>query len=172
MLFHHKPFLYKLFLFVVIGTVFSLAPVAHADATTEARKAIQAAYDHMSAAVEKRELNGVTAFYTPDFEMTERGGTRNNLAASRRQIQFMLGMLKTIKATQVIQTFTLKGNQAVVTEHTHMDGIMLDPQTKRPHKFVGDNISQDIWIKGAKGWLQRRSQTLTERTTIDGKPQP
>jgi len=155
----------------LISTVVSLSLPVGADPAADARKSIQAAYDSVSVAVEKRDIKGVTAFYTPDFQTTQRDGRRITLAEERRQIQMMFLMMKNIKATQIVQTLTLKGNLATVTAKTHMEGIMFDPDTKRSHKFAGDNISLDSWVKGSRGWMLKNSRTLNERTLLDDKPQ-
>jgi ketosteroid isomerase-like protein len=152
-------------------SLLSLAVMVAADPTDDARKSIQAVYDRISAAVDKKDVSAATIHYTPDFDMVDRNGIRNNLAANRQQLQALFSMLKNIKATQTIQSLSLKGNQAMVTEHTHLEGIAIDPRSKKACKFVGDNISLDTWVKGPKGWMQKRSKTLNERTTIDGKPQ-
>jgi hypothetical protein len=59
-----------------------------------------------------------------------------------------------------------------VTSKVHLEGLMLDPNTKQSHKMVMDGISQDTWIKGAKGWLMKRSKSVSEKTVVDGKPLP
>jgi ketosteroid isomerase-like protein len=164
MLFSHRSLLYAVL-------IVPLASPAYADPIADARKAIQTAYDRMSAAVVNRDINGILAYYTTDYESIQRNGTQDGPAESRHQIQIMFNMMKSIKVSQAVQNVTLKGNTAQVLEKTHLEGITSDAQTKKPHKFIGDYVSDDIWVKGPKGWLMKRSKSLYEHATLDGKPQ-
>lgn len=150
----------------------SFAPQARADATSDARKTIQAAYDKMNAAAAKKDVNGILAYYAPDYEHVNQRGQKTTLAAMRQQMPQLLQMMKSIKATTAIKKFVLQGSQATVAVASQGEMVGVDPQTKKAVKIVIFSSDEDLWVKGAKGWMQKRSKTLSSKQTVDGKPVP
>jgi ketosteroid isomerase-like protein len=145
---------------------------AHADANADARKAIQAAYDRNSAAGNKRDLAGSLTIYTPDYVSTDKSGKKTDLKQMHDQMKLIFGMFKTFKVTQSVQSLQLKGNEAQITLKSHLEGTLSNPQTKQAHTFTADMASNETWVKTPKGWLNKRSNTISEKEMMDGKPLP
>jgi ketosteroid isomerase-like protein len=160
-------------LYAAILLLTALPYCARADATADARKAIQTLYDRESAAAEKKDAKGTTGQITPDYIGIGKGGSRSDAAQLRQDVQMLLSMFKTLKVSQTVQSLTLKGNQAVVTMKAHIVGLIGDPSSQKTHQMVVDSVSEDTWVRsGARGWLLRRSKTISERSLADGKPLP
>ncbi|HZO87155.1 MAG TPA: nuclear transport factor 2 family protein [Chthonomonadaceae bacterium] len=149
----------------------ALAPLATADATADARKAIQTAYNQANAAMARKDVNGGLAHFAPDFEAVTRNGKKIMLPQIRQQLQ-QITMMQSIRAKSTIQKFRLKGNQAVVTVKEHADLTGVNPQNKQKLTMSIDSVSEDTWVKSGKGWLQKRSKSLRETAKINGKPIP
>jgi ketosteroid isomerase-like protein len=146
-----------------------LAPGTRADATSEARKAIQTLYNKQNAAAAKKDVEGVLANRTPDFEAIAVNGQKLTMDQVRQNIEQLLAVAQSIKATTAIKSFRLKGNNATVTTREHAEFVTTNPQTSTPAKVVIDGTSQDTWIKSGKGWQIKRSKALTEKMTVNGK---
>lgn len=158
-------------LFTVMGLLAVSASHAAADVAADARKAIQVIYDHEVTAYAKKDIKGITAILTPDFESIEKNGDRINAVQSIETIRQTFRMLRTFTVSQNIQNLTLKGDQAIVTSRSHLEGTIADEQTGKPHKVVGDSVTVETWVKSRQGWLLKRSKTISERNIMDGKPQ-
>src|SRR5579871_1538259 len=103
---------------LVIATgcmIVALSLRAGADSPGDARKAIQAAYDHQSDALNKKDAAGAFAMCSPDFVSVDMKGTQSTAAQNREMLKMMFNMAKSIKLTQSVQNIALKGSQAQVT---------------------------------------------------------
>lgn len=147
-----------------------LAPgAARADATSAARKAIQTLYNKQNAAAAKKDVEGTLANRTSDFEAIAVNGQKLTLEQVRQNVESLLAMAKSIKATTVIKSFQLKGNNATVKTQEHAAFVVTNPQTHKPAKVVIEATSQDTWIKSGKGWQIKRTKSLTEKMSVNGK---
>lgn len=150
-----------------------LTAAANADAAADARKAIQAAYTSENAATAKKDAKGALAAYASDYEQTSSKGTKINMAQIRQLVPQVFAMATTIKDKTTIQKFAMKGSsKAIVTAKRQTEMTMVNPQTQKPAKAAMDAVTEDIWVKGAKGWQIKRSKALSEKQTLDGKPIP
>ena len=148
-------------------------PSARADATGEARKAIQAAYDKMNAALARKDVKGAFTVLTPDVEQITLDGRKFDAAQMRQQMTQALAAAKSVKSQTTVQKLTLKGGStAQVLVRSRVAIVLTDPQTNKPITFVGEETSQDTWIKTARGWLGKRSKTLSKKETVNGRPMP
>jgi ketosteroid isomerase-like protein len=154
----------------VLFAVTILAPVAHADPTADARKAMQTVYDKVAAAMAKKDMNGVMAYFTPDFQQIGPDGRKATLAEMKQMIQMQMQMMQNPKMKTTIQKFSLKGKEAKATVKQHFAASIVNPQTSKVIKVASDETSDDTWVKTARGWQLRKSVTLTSRQTADGKP--
>ncbi len=150
----------------------TLAPVAiRADAPLEAKTAIQAVYNRESAAINKKDVEGVLAIYTADYVEIGQGGKKRSLAETKQEMQGIFATLQAMKMTQTISKVMLKGEQATVQVKQHMDAALTEPQTHKKHSITMSSSVEDIWVKSGKsGWLKKHSKTLSEQGTMDGKP--
>jgi hypothetical protein len=150
----------------------TLAPKVHADAAAEVRKAIQAAYARGDAAMAKKDANTILSLYAPDYEQTGLKGQKTTLAQAKQIIPMVFQQAQTIQSKTTIQKFSMKGKEAVVTVKQRATLTAMNPQTQKTAKVVIDETSEETWTKTAKGWQMKRSKTLAEQQTVDGKPVP
>jgi uncharacterized protein (TIGR02246 family) len=145
----------------------SLAPVIKADATADAKKAIQAAYDKQAGAVARRDAKAVFEIYAPDFEVVSKKGKKTSLANIKASITQLMASSNSINTSYKIQKLVLKGKEGTATIHTHAE-----IGAPNAGKYVLDQTSEDTWIKAAKGWLLRRSKSLTSKESMNGQALP
>ncbi len=150
--------------------VCATAGVAFADAASDARKSIQAAYDAESAAIGKHDVNATYRAYTSDYVSINEKGDKKNLEQSKASAKSMMAVMKTLTVTQKVQTLTLKkSDQAIVTVKTHVSGATVG-DAKTAQKLLADETDEDLWVKTGTGWLRKRSKTLSQTMTINGVP--
>ena len=149
-----------------------IAPLspAHADASADARKTIQAAYTKENAAVAKKDLNGAFAFVAPDFMTGDKTGHQAALRDLKPQLQVVFDNSTSLKATTTITKFSFKGNQATVTTKDRTIMNLKAPKGGKPSKAVVDTIEEDLWVNNVGKWVRRLSTILSQTMTKDGKP--
>jgi ketosteroid isomerase-like protein len=140
-----------------------LSAMASADVTEETRKAIQTVINKERAAASKKDVKGMFAFHTPDYEAVLKDGSKMNLTQARSAFQGMLPALSSIAMQTAIQKISVQGNQAMVTVKDRAELGMLDAQTGKPGKMVLHSVSEETWVKTAKGWMRKRTRELSSR---------
>ncbi len=150
----------------------ALTSAVQADQAAQVKKAIQAAIDKANAAIVKKDIKGAMASMTPDYVSIDKKGKQSSLAEEKQTLSMVLATAKNLKVRSVIQKLTLKGKDAiaVVTDHAEMN--LQSPRGSQTVHLVVDSTSEETWIKSARGWLRKRSKTLTEKATMDGQPVP
>jgi ketosteroid isomerase-like protein len=156
---------------VALMTAVSLQPVlVRADATSDARAAIQSAYKKVNEAAARKDANAILAVYAPDYVSVGRKGEVHKLAEVKQNFQRIISAAQSIKGTTTIQKFSLKGKQAVATIKDHTEIVVVNPQNaQQTAKLVADTTSEDTWVKAGKGWLQKKSKEISSRQTLNGK---
>jgi hypothetical protein len=143
---------------------------ADADALADARKGVQAVYDSRNAAAAKKDPKGILAGCTPDFVYVTNEGQKGDLTLLTKKLVPLLAMAKTLKATTTRQKFILRGNEAVSTVKTHIECMFIAFDVNQPSRLVLDDTSEDTWVNGSKGWLQKKKRSIADVSTLDGKP--
>src|SRR5256885_12420964 len=87
--------------------------VARADATAEARRAIQSRYDRINATVLKRDIKGLKAFYTTDYVFVGQRGDKHGLSELQAGLERVLPRTTEVHGKTVVESIRLTGNTAV-----------------------------------------------------------
>ena len=145
---------------------------AFADAASDARKAIAANTATMTAALNKKDIKGVTQFYADDVVLIGPNGEQFDKKQLIEQFQLSMQAVKSIKMTRTIEKFALKNNVARTTVRETTDVVIPHPQTKKDIKMNVQSVEQFIWVRSGKNWKLRQIKTTTQKTTIDGKRVP
>lgn len=146
---------------------------APADAIPAARKAIQAAYDHMDAAIRHRDERGAFAFHAPDHVATFEG-QEVGMAQSRQALGDLLDGARYIRSTTTIESFVLNGGrEALVTNKSYFKASVYEPATDSRALVTMTSTARDTWIRDARGrWLLKRTRILSLNATRNGRPVP
>jgi hypothetical protein len=152
-----------------IGIFSSFA--ARADTVTQARKAIQAAYDREDAAVSRKDVPGILVNCAPNFQFITQNGMRGSLADARQGLTAQFQTPSSFVAKTTLQKLTLQGNKAVVTvKEYQMRTVVPKAPHVHPHKIVTVSIDEDTWVKHGNRWLREISKNISQKQTLDGKP--
>ncbi len=142
---------------------------AHADAAADARRAIQAVYTKRDAAEQKKDIDGSLSALAPDFVYVAKDGQKGDAKLLKRRLTPLISLMQSVKSKSVITKFALKGKVAAATVKSHVEMLVVNPQTQVPQKVVADATSEDLWTKTGSGWLQKKMTTKTETASLDGK---
>lgn len=137
-----------------------------------APKAVQATlqklYDRENAAIAAKDMKAVWSLRTPDYEAI-RHGQRRNAAQVRAAYRQMFAEAHSLKGTARIQSLTLHGRTAQVKVAEAATFVITHPLTKRNAVLKTSSISLDDWVQRNGHWLKRRSRSLSQTGTLDGK---
>lgn len=144
---------------------------AQGDAVADARKAIQAEYRRLSVAIQRKDLNGFIKGCTPDCKIKSQQGTFT-IGQWKGMMQSAFQGMEDIRYDVRLDKVMLKGKEAIVMSTQTMEATLTSPQDNKKHRLHSQEKAKDIWTKTAKGWRLRLSETISQRTTLDGKPFP
>ena len=129
-----------------------------ADATSDAKKAIQKQLDAYLLAHEKRDVKGVLAVYSKDYVGVSAGGTKREYPRVEQEMAMVMPMLRTFKEKISIEKISLKGNLATITVREHAEFSVQNPQSKKVVEVIVDEDNEEVWIKSGKVWLKKASK--------------
>ncbi len=116
-----------------------------------ASDAIRAAYTHLDAAYDRRDVPGILARYSPDFMRHESGGTQN-LAQTRQRLTDDFAGTQSVTATTRIKSLMVHGSQAEATVARRVDVILTKPLPDLPPPYFVVEVNQEIWKETPDGW--------------------
>lgn len=143
---------------------------AFADATSDARKAIQANYNADSAAAKRKDVNGLFAHTANDYVSTDTRGKKLTLADAKKGVPALFKAVKELDSVSKIKSIQLKGNTASVTVNESVTMKIVHPQSGFLTTLQVEETNADVWVKTAKGWMKKSSKTLKEKHMQDGQP--
>jgi hypothetical protein len=139
---------------------------AHADSNEKIQPLIQTNYNQINAAFIRKDINGATALFTPDYVSINSKGEKQNLAEFREHYNNLFTRFK-IKLTS---------NKAkIVNMDVNASGVDVAIEQKTEGTIAGFNTiiinqtSRDSWLKTPQGWRLKQSNILTSQTTFNGK---
>jgi hypothetical protein len=151
------------FIAAVLLLTLADASICKSDTVSEARKAIQAAYDKEAKAASKLDVKGMYAAHSPSFVFLV-GGTKEPLHTRQERDEVNFRHIKSTKTKYVIRKMTVKAKVATVLCAVHINVIFFHPDTHKPMSpDVIDATQQDTWVKSEKGWLLTVTKPLTEK---------
>jgi ketosteroid isomerase-like protein len=146
-----------------------LALVSASAVRADDKAEINALYAKATAAVKARDAKAIQSLETPDF-VEVLGGTKLNGAQTA---EMMAQQFKVIKKFDTVRMsadkIDVKGKTAVVTAGSSFTCSMTG-QDGKSHKMASKVVTKDTLTKTPKGWLFSKVESLSDSTTMDGKP--
>ena len=155
---------------LVMLSVSSVATFA--DATGDARKAIETALHKTEIAATKKDANGMMATYSNDYTFVTKKGQTLTIQMMRGNVAQLVKGAKSLKLKVSIQKFTLSNNY--VTSILREDAIAILPNQKTKHDSTLklSAVSEDIWTKTNGLWHRKRGTQISSSALLDGQKLP
>ncbi len=160
---------------VPVGTLLAASSVAHAS-EADVRKQLQAQIDTISAALKKKDAEGVLRNFTPDYTTQEISGKIHNRAeytALLKQNFSVIASMNTVSAS--IMNCKVMGDKAVTEDMEKLDFTAVGPGDKPGSKGQSHHIeasvpSRHTWVKTGGKWLVQKNEDMPGATLrVDGK---
>ena len=158
---------------VILG-VSALVPagIVQADTPAQVKAQIQKLYDLDNAAAAKGDFEKSLSHTSTDYVGTQPNGKKVTYAEMKKLLPQIHAIMKDLRAKSTVTKIVIKGKDAVATVSEHAEATLANPQTKKNSKLVIEDTADDLWVKGAQGWMKKSSKMLKVRQTVDGKPVP
>lgn len=129
-----------------------------ADSTSEAKAAIQAAYNQQNAGYTKLDVQTVLSHTTVDFVGGDGGRVLHKpmLVIGLNQLFANLNKIHGhFERTTTIDKIDVSGSQATVLTKVHIRASAINSNTGEPVVTEGGGATKDVWLKTKGGWLQK-----------------
>jgi hypothetical protein len=139
---------------------------AHADNNSKIQPTIQTNYDRINAAFVRKDIQGATALFTPDYVSISPKGEKQTLAEFREHYNnlFTRFNIKLTSNKATIKTIDSSANGIDVAIEQKTEGTIAGF-----NKLVINQTSRDSWLKTPQGWRLKQSKILTSQTTFNGQ---
>ncbi len=157
---------------VTISTFLCLALPLTADSQSKDKAAIQSEIQKMDKASNSKDADGYVVFTHPDFINIDKSGreTTHGKEERREKLRRLFARATQVTGRTTVTHIVLSKQGAVVDKSSVFTLVMTGNGQKIDMK--GNGTYRDFWVKNAGVWLQRKSHTITETTTVNGQPVP
>lgn len=121
------------------------------ESTSSVSEALRAAYTHLDAAYDRRDVRGILALYAPNFVRDDSRGTQN-LAQTRQRLTDDFAGTQSVRATTRIKSLMVHGNQAEAAVTRRVDVILTKPLPDLPPPYFVVEVNQETWENTPNGW--------------------
>ena len=131
-----------------------------------AQTGIKAAYDRINAAFLRDNMDGLMAYFTPDYtelSRARRDGESGRGAASVPGSPLQITSMSSHWTLQDLQP-TAEGVSVQMTMHSSGTGIKRILFAKLRGTFTDDLQVRDLWVHTAQGWRLKHRVVLSDQT--------
>jgi ketosteroid isomerase-like protein len=146
-------------------TIATIQP-GHAGITSKIQPIIQTSYDQINAAFLRKDIQGATALFAPDYVSISPEGEKKNLAEFREHYNnlFTRFNIKLTSNKTTIKNIDINSAGADVAIEQKTEGTVAGF-----NKIVISQTSRNLWQKTPQGWRLKESKILTNQTTFNGQ---
>lgn len=135
--------------------------------------AVRKQYAIFAQAIREKNASRIINLETSDFSAVTVKKVQKTKAQRDASLRGVLSVVKTVNASRVtVRSVSVKGGTATVVADQYVSLTIADPRDPKAKDlvFTDDSTSRDTWIKTRQGWRIRRSQELSDKATVNGKP--
>ncbi|MHB8637099.1 MAG: nuclear transport factor 2 family protein [Fimbriimonadaceae bacterium] len=146
--------------------------VVFASASAESLRQVAERHEREFAnAIKSKDGGWFDRVAAPDFREIDPKGKVSDRATSLGAMKQMFKMGKVTAISTKVLKVTGTAAQLVVLVDSHMTVAMrMNPKAKKVSKLIDSSRYQETWSKSKGKWHIHSLKTLTEHTTLDGKP--
>ena len=152
------------FLWLAVPAV--AGPSSAKTAAPSARREIQAIYNKIDAAINRKDVDTAFDYDADDCQYYDKKGHLLEEGSGRQEVVDLLDQVDTVKETTVITSFTGSDAEATVTAKTHVVLFASNNANGRAIKVAFDDISRDYWVKSDDGWKRKRSREIKSKFAL------
>ena len=154
-----------------VSLLWSAVPAAAEPSTARAampsaRREIQATYNKIDAAIDRKDVDTAFDYDADDCQYYNKKGQLMEEGSGRQEVVDLLEKVDTVKETTVITGFAGSDADAVVTAKAHVVLAAANNANGRATKIAFDDISRDYWVKTDDGWKRKRSREIKSKLAL------
>jgi SnoaL-like domain len=139
---------------------------AYSEVNPKIQPTIQTNYDRINAAFVRKDIQGATALFTPDYVSINPEGEKQNLSEFREHYSnlFTRFNIKLTSNKATIKNIDVNASGIDVAIEQKTEGTVAGF-----NKIIINQTSRDSWLKTPQGWRLKQSKILTSQTTFNGQ---
>ena len=138
---------------------------ARAEDLEAARKAIEAQYGRLDAAMARKHATPFEGIATSDFRYVDVSGGEFDLGQSTSLWQQSMGTFESLLARTAVQSLAAEGEAVRALARSVLEGTL--KQGNSTVKFRSEGTADDTWVKIGTEWRLRRSGALQSKTWVN-----
>lgn len=154
-----------------VAGILAVHPVAvAADAIADAKRAIQAQYDKINAAVARKDVKALDGFYAPGYEYVSMRGEKLTLPELEKGLAPLLAHASALHGKTIVQSISLAAGTIASARIQYTGGFtsVIGGNPPRTAIYESRSTAEDVWIRGTRGWILKRTRQLTDHKTVNG----
>ncbi len=151
---------------VLTLAILTIPSYLFADATSDARVAIQKLYDASTTACTKKNIDGIFASCVPTYYTVDSRGKKTILTELKSESKNTVSMASTILISIKINSFSLKHDNALSNV---IETNQITVPSYQPRMFIKIKttiIHEDSWKKTPKGWKMTMSRIISQKRDV------
>jgi ketosteroid isomerase-like protein len=132
---------------------------AEADA---ARQEIEAAITAANEAMNRRDIEGILFYTTPDYHTISVTGEVETRDAMRQTLEHAFERAEELQWQTTLTRFSYHGDRATVETFERHDGIVAQEPGGARHAVRVERVCEDSWVRTSEGWKIYRCKALWE----------
>jgi ketosteroid isomerase-like protein len=132
----------------------------------QAEKQIRAAYADMDKAMAAKDAAKATEGLAPGAALLDKNNKPINASQVQNGLQMLFKASSSVQSTTTVTSFAMEGKGAVVGTKSTVSMVNL------AGTLAMNTTSRDYWEPVDGAWKIKRSRSLSENVTLNGKPVP
>jgi hypothetical protein len=153
----------------------SLPICAVADDAATVKKQAEANHVKTMAAFAKKDVKGMMAYCSNDYEAVSPMGKLNREQTAAMMKQYMQSTKKVYSNSYKVSDVKVSGNKATGKAVFTLDAQIMDAEGMfgikgKSHRMKMEDTNKVTWTRSNGNWLTSREEQVSSKMIIDGKP--
>lgn len=119
-----------------------------------------------------RDADRIISFESPDYtSITKEGNVKSKKESDEMWHDVMDSIDTVYEARAEIKKLTIESNRVVVLSNQYCD-CLAELQDGKLHRISISGSVRDIWVNYDNVWMLKRSEDVSSKVIVDGKPLP
>lgn len=155
---------------IAIVLVLLSSPTVFADNLTKVKGEIEKEFAKITKELQNKDISAYTNSLAPDFVATSPDGKTATREQIINEFKVLSQSMHDLKWKRNITAIKKVGSEYQIETSSHMTATMGGKD--KPHAFVFDSQSEDVWEKLHGKWMVHKTHLLKAHATMDGREVP
>ena len=145
-------------------------PAAALPDPATARQELVHCYAQIDAAIGRKDSAQTVSYLDPNYVSVGPKNKRHNVWQTVEGITYVLGAARALRSTTHVAGVQRQDDGYVAQIGQQILASGRDVRNGRTVHVIETSVQRDYWIHDEDGWHLKRSRTLSDHTTVNGRP--